>query len=77
MVDQSNQAEVEEAVTKNKTNLISWLLSFLADKRMDDIRGGTGQNRLRSEIQNHFNAVLFPSGHQMVRGVLFEEFNIQ
>ncbi len=77
MVDADQKSEVDDKVTKNKTNLISWLLSFLADKRMDDIRGGTGQNRLRNEIRNHFNAVLFPDGFQHVRGVLFEEFNIQ
>jgi len=77
MVDQSQKAVVEKKVEKNQTNLKSWLLSFLADKTTDDIRGGTGQNRLRSEIKNHFNSVLFPNGHQYIRSILFEEFNIQ
>lgn len=77
MVGESMKAQTEEALEKNKTNLVSWLLSFLADKKMDDIRGATGQNRLRNEIRNHFNAVLFPEGHQHIRGVFFQEFNIQ
>lgn len=77
VVDKSNRSAVDDAVNKNKANLISWLLSYLADKRMDDIRGGVGQNMLRREMQNHFNAVLFPQGEQRIRNVLFEEFSIQ
>ena len=71
------QSDVATAVEKNKTNLISWLLSYLSGKQMEDIRGTEGQNRLRREIKNHFNASLFPTGHEHVKSILFTEFNIQ
>lgn len=77
LVDESQKTEIESLIEKKKTILKSWLLSYLADKGMEDIRGATGQNRLRREIQNHFNSALFPDGYQRIRNVLFEEFNIQ
>ena len=77
LVDESKKADITKAVESNRSILKSWLISYLADKGMDDIRGATGQNRLRREIQNHFNSVLFPDGVHRVRNILFEEFNIQ
>ena len=77
VVAQSEQQQIDEQLKKNQAILKSWLLSYLADKRMDDIRGTTGQNRLRREIQLHFNSVLFPDGVQRIRNVLFVDFNIQ
>ncbi len=77
LVDESQKAEIESLIEQKKTILKSWLLSYLADKGMEDIRGATGQNRLRREIQNHFNSVLFADGYQRIRNVLFLEFNIQ
>ncbi len=66
-------AEMEQ----KKAVLTSWMLGFLADMSMDDVRGAAGQNRLRREIQNAFNANLFPDGDDRVVDVLFEEFSIQ
>ena len=77
LVDQSDNDAVTKSVEDNQPILKSWLLSYLADKGMDDIRGATGQNRLRREIQNHFNSVMFPGSPPKIRNVLFQEFNIQ
>ena len=44
---------------------------------MDDVRGAAGQNRLRREIQNEFNANLYPDGDDRILDILFEEFSIQ
>ena len=77
LVDQEHEQLVTESLEKNKPLLKSWMLSYVADKGMDDIRGATGQNQLRREIQNHFNSVMFPDGIQRVKNVLFQEFNIQ
>ena len=64
-------------VAAKKSVLVDWLLSYLGDMSMDSIRGAAGQNRLRREIQDHFNWVLFPEGKGQIDDVLFEEFNIQ
>jgi flagellar basal body-associated protein FliL len=76
-IDEKDEEECIKQLEKHRTILKSWLLSYLSDKTMDDIRGRTGQNRLRREIQNQFNTLLFSDGYERVKDVLFEEFNIQ
>jgi flagellar basal body-associated protein FliL len=76
-VDELHKDEIEEKVESNRAVLKSWLLSYLSDKDMESIRGAAGQNRLRREIQDHFNSVLFPDGYDRIHEVLFQEFNIQ
>jgi flagellar protein FliL len=69
--------ELEKEVAKQKSIMTSWLLGYLADMSMEDIRGAAGQNRLRREIHDQFNLVIFPSGDGEIQDVLFEEFNVQ
>jgi flagellar basal body-associated protein FliL len=76
-VPSSDTDEVEAALEKHRSILKNWLLSYLGDKSMDDIRGAAGQNRLRREIQDYFNTVLSVGDDERVQDVLFEEFNIQ
>ncbi len=71
------QQELTEAVEKKKAILQNWLLAYLADMSMDDIRGAAGQNRLRREIHDQFSRVLYPNGEGEIEDILFEEFNIQ
>lgn len=71
------QKEFSEAMNTKRSLMVNWLLSYLADMTLDDIRGTAGQNRLRREIHDHFNAVLFPEGQGQIDDVLFEEFTIQ
>lgn len=69
--------ELQTLLDFNKPIMTSWLLSYLSDMKMDDIRGAVGQNRLRREIQNHFSTVLFPEGENQIQNLLFEEFIVQ
>ena len=72
-----DEKEFETTMEKKKSLLTSWLLSYLADMSMEDVRGAAGQNRLRREIQNAFNETLFPDGNDRIHELLFEEFSIQ
>jgi flagellar basal body-associated protein FliL len=71
------EAALTTQVEKKKAIMTSWLLGHLADMSMEDIRGAAGQNRLRREIHDQFNWILFPNGEQAIDDVLFEEFNVQ
>lgn len=64
-------------VEGKKAMMTSWLIGYLADLQMEDIRGAAGQNRLRREMHDTFNAMLFPEQEGQVEDVLFEEFNVQ
>ena len=77
LVDKSKELEITAEVEKKKLKLKNWLLSYLADKSMDEIRGAAGLNRVRREVQDHFNEVLFPDGNDGINDILFNEFNIQ
>jgi len=61
----------EKAVFQN------WLITYLSDKRLDEVGGAAAIARLQREIQDGFNAVLAQSGTHKIEAVLFEEFNIQ
>ena len=64
-------------VEERKAVLRGWLISHVADKTMDEIRGAAGQNKLRREIHDHFNSILSKDGYDIVNDVYFEEFNVQ
>ncbi|MCA9228196.1 MAG: flagellar basal body-associated FliL family protein, partial [Planctomycetales bacterium] len=76
-VDKAQADGITKMLEQKKPILKNWLLSYLSDKGMDDIRGRVGQNRLRREIQDHFNTVLFADGYDRIHDVLFDEFNVQ
>lgn len=71
------EMEFAEKLKKNRVLLRSWLLSKISDKNLEEVRGAAGQNRLRREIQDHFNSVLFPDGYDRIYDVLFFEYAVQ
>lgn len=64
-------------VETNRAILRNWLIGYLSDLQLEDIRGNVGQNRIRREVQNYFNEVLSPDGTDFVNEILFEEFTVQ
>lgn len=76
-VDKEKQADIELLIEERRAMLKGWLLSHLADKTMEEIRGAAGQNRLRREIHDQFNTILFTDGYDPIEDVYFEEFNVQ
>jgi flagellar basal body-associated protein FliL len=70
-------AQVSARVASNKAALMDWLLGHLSDQSLEDIRGSESQNRLRNEIKDGFNTVLFPGSEGQIQLVLFEKFVVQ
>jgi flagellar FliL protein len=68
---------VKSALESRKPILQTWLTSHLADKTLEEVRGKVGVNRLRREIQDNFNALLFTDGRERIQDILFEEFHVQ
>lgn len=77
LADAKDEDAVVSGVESRLPILRTWLTSHLADKSMEDVRGKAGINRLRREIQDQFNALLFDDGRERVRDVLFEEFHVE
>jgi flagellar basal body-associated protein FliL len=76
-IESTDEKLLKAAIERNKTILKNWLISYLSDKTLDEVRGAAGVNRVRREIQDQFNSMLFPDGGEIVRAVLFEEFSVQ
>lgn len=77
VVDGSQEKSVSALVQRNRAILKSWLISHLSDKNLSEVSGANGVNRLRREIQDQFNNLLFPDGSEKIRDILFEEFVVQ
>ena len=69
---------VQELISGPKKAVFSnWLITYLSDKQLEDVKGANAINRLRREILDGFNAILVEQGEGKVERVLFEEFNVQ
>ncbi len=77
VIDESQEKTFNEELTKKKAILKNWLISYLCDRTLEEIRGAGGVNRLRREIQEQFNYLLFGDGADKIKDVLFEEFVVQ
>lgn len=76
-VAKEKELEITTKVEDQKALLKDWIINQISDKGLDDIRGRAGQNRLRREIRDKFNSVLFPDGYDQIYDVLFDEYNVQ
>lgn len=76
-VAKNYEQEFIDKLKEDRVLLRSWLIGRISDKNLEGVRGAAGQNRLRREIQDHFNSVLFPDGYDRIYDVLFSEFAVQ
>jgi flagellar basal body-associated protein FliL len=65
------------AVEKKMKELHNWLTVYLAGRKLEDVRGEKNLNRIRREIQDAFNELLWPGKAPMIDHVLFKEFAVQ
>jgi len=68
--------EVTKLVEQKRPLLKNWLIAYLSDKQLEEVRGAAALNRLSREIRDAFNRILTGDEEKII-GVLFEEFNIQ
>ncbi len=76
-VAKEKELEITTLVEDKKALLKNWLINHISDKGLEDIRGRAGQNRLRREIRDQFNSVMFPDGYDQIYDVLFDEYAVQ
>lgn len=76
-VSEKDKETITTKVDASRAVLTNWLISYLSDQDKEDIRGSMGQNRLRREICDQFNTVLFPDGYDRIDQVLFTQFVVQ
>jgi flagellar protein FliL len=77
VVDESQQKSVKELVEKQKPFMKSWLISYLSDQSLQEVSGAAGVNRIRREVRDRFNTMLFPDNSDGIQDILFDEFVVQ
>lgn len=77
VVEGSKEKDIKEHLEKQKPYLKSWLIGYLSDLTLGEVSRLAGVNRLRREIRDQFNAMLWPDGQELVLDVLFDEFVVQ
>lgn len=76
-VDEPDSHEVTELLAKRKPFLKSWLIGHLHDQSFNDVSRKVNVNRLRREIRDQFNQMLYPNGEEKIAEILFDEFQVQ
>jgi flagellar FliL protein len=77
VVDQANEKAVNNVLQEQKPFLKNWLISYISDQSLQEVGRASGVNRIRREIRDQFNAMLFADGSERINDVLFDEFVVQ
>lgn len=64
-------------LTDRKVILRDWLTTYFAGLSLEDVRGSRNHTRIKEEVQDQFNQILFPNSRPFIRRVLFKEFAVQ
>ncbi|MCK5565974.1 MAG: flagellar basal body-associated FliL family protein [Planctomycetes bacterium] len=57
--------------------LRDWLTTYIAGLSLERIRGSRNQIRIKKEIRDHYNEILFPETKPFVVGIFFKDFAVQ
>lgn len=57
--------------------LRDWMTTYFAGLSLEDVRGSRNLTRIKKEVEDQFNEILFPSSQPYVQKVLFKEFAVQ
>ncbi len=77
VISQESLATFTEKLEKKRVEMKNWLIGHVADKTLKDIEGKAGRNRLRREILDQFNAIMFPDGEDRIFDIYYKGFAIQ
>jgi len=77
-VNKGREDEVAELITKKKAAVIkNWLIAYFSELKLSEVKGPKHRNKMRREIEDAFNQMLWPDEPPVIRQVWFEEFMIQ
>jgi flagellar basal body-associated protein FliL len=70
--------EKGKAFLDQRTMLMrDWLTTYVAGLSLEDVRGSRNLSRIKRDMLEQFNALLFPGTKPFVKQVLFREFAVQ
>jgi|GEM_PF-6131886 len=76
-VEAKEADSVQKKLDAKKVPLQAWMLRYLSGKSLEDISGDSALNRLRTEILDEFNSIMFPGGEELIHDVKFTKVGVQ
>ena len=77
MSPEMSREKGEGYLEERKMILRDWLTTYFAGLSLEDVRGSRNLEKIKRQVQDQFNEILFPNGSPYVRRVLFKEFAVQ
>lgn len=77
MSPEMDRAKGEPFLTERKLVLRDWLTTYFAGLSLEDVRGTRNLEKIKRQIQDQFNEILFSNGKPYVQRILFREFAVQ
>jgi flagellar basal body-associated protein FliL len=77
-VERESSATLRQVFESDRKAIFkNWLISYLSDKKLEEVKGSASLSELRREILDGFNIILAEHSDERIEAVLFEEFNVQ
>ncbi len=77
MSPEMDKAKGEVYLEERKMILRDWLTTYFAGLSLEDVRGTRNLEKIKRQIQDQFNEILFANGRPYVQRILFREFAVQ
>lgn len=77
MRPEMDRAKGEPYLDERKLILRDWLTTYFAGLSLEDVRGSRNLEKIKRQIQEQFNEMLFPNSRPYIQRVLFREFAVQ
>ena len=74
---QMNQEKGSPFLEGKKPVLRDWLTTYIAGLNLERVRGTRNLARIKKEVRDSFNELLFPQSKPFINDILFKEFAVQ
>ena len=62
---------------KKKLILRDWLTTYVNGLSLEDVRGSKNVNRIKKQIRENFNELLFAESKPYIQGIFLTDFAVQ
>jgi len=77
MSSELDEIKGREFLGTKKMLVRDWLTTYLAGLSLEDVRGSRNLNRIKKDVLDECNKLLFPKGQPFVERIFFKEFAVQ
>lgn len=79
-VELSAEMDLEQGMLfmdEKSLELRDWLTTYFAGLSLERIRGTRNLSRIKKEVRDHFNEILFPESKPFVKSIFLKDFAVQ